>query len=126
MSNKCLICGYDRFVERAHILPRFAMVLIQDYRDLAENDEQNIILLCRNHHWEYDHNLLSDNDYKIIYNEVIAREPFFNKYEKLIISHVVVEPNHHHFFKKGAKRVNDWIMAQRGRLETLGALIDNN
>jgi len=51
--NKCSHCGYDKHVEIAHIKP------IKDF-DLTTkisviNDPNNIIPLCPNCHWEFDH-----------------------------------------------------------------------
>lgn len=52
----CAVCGYDHHVEIAHIrsvsdFPGDA--LISDI-----NSEDNLIALCPNHHWEYDHGIL--------------------------------------------------------------------
>ncbi len=49
----CKICGYTKLVEVCHIKP------VQKFSDdtlLTEiNSPSNLILLCRNHHWEFDH-----------------------------------------------------------------------
>jgi predicted HNH restriction endonuclease len=49
----CSKCGYDKHVEVAHIksIKNFDLnTLISEV-----NDESNLILLCPNCHWEYDH-----------------------------------------------------------------------
>lgn len=50
--KKCIICGYDKHYEVAHI------VAVSDFDDdtlISEiNDINNLIALCPNHHWEYD------------------------------------------------------------------------
>ncbi len=51
--KSCQRCGYDKHVEVCHIKP------ISEY-DLDTlisviNDPSNLIVLCPNHHWEFDH-----------------------------------------------------------------------
>lgn len=55
----CVECGYDTYVEVCHI---------QDVRSFPEsatvaevNSLDNLVALCRNHHWEFDNGLLSVN-----------------------------------------------------------------
>lgn len=38
------------------------------------NDINNLIGLCPNHHWELDHNLLSDEDRKIMFEAIEDRK----------------------------------------------------
>ncbi len=54
--KSCWVCGYNRHVEAAHIksIAEFPM----DTRLSIINDQTNLATLCRNHHWEYDHNML--------------------------------------------------------------------
>ena len=56
-SPKCHICGYDKHVEVAHIKA------VSEFDDTATvneiNSVNNLIGLCPNHHWEYDHGLLT-------------------------------------------------------------------
>lgn len=53
---ECAICGYDKYVEVCHIKA------VSDFSDsilISEiNAVGNLVLLCPNHHWEFDHNLL--------------------------------------------------------------------
>ena len=53
---KCIICGYNKHVEIAHIKA------VSDFDDSVKikeiNDISNLMALCPNHHWEYDHGLL--------------------------------------------------------------------
>lgn len=55
-SPKCAVCGYSKHVEVAHIRP------VSDFEDFATieeiNSPSNLIGLCPNHHWEYDHGIL--------------------------------------------------------------------
>lgn len=52
---KCVKCGYDKHVEIAHIKPISSFseeVLVS-----IINSKENLMPLCPNCHWEYDHNL---------------------------------------------------------------------
>lgn len=57
IEHKCYLCGYDKHIEIAHIKA------VSDFDDSALiseiNDVCNLIPLCPNHHWEFDHNCLS-------------------------------------------------------------------
>ncbi len=57
MLNECQICGYSLHVECAHKKPinKFA----DDTLISMMNRPSNLIGLCRNHHWEFDHGYLS-------------------------------------------------------------------
>ena len=55
-NPKCKICGYNKHIEVAHIK---AVSEFSDSTLISEiNDINNLIGLCPNHHWEYDHGLL--------------------------------------------------------------------
>ena len=57
--NKCIICGYNKHIEISHIIPisRFPPeTLIEEINALS-----NIIPLCPNCHWEFDHNLIDNS-----------------------------------------------------------------
>ena len=64
MQNKCVVCGYSKHVDICH------KKSIHKFPDTAlvkeVNDKNNLVKLCRNHHWEFDHGLLSDEDKKLI------------------------------------------------------------
>lgn len=51
--TECQKCGYDKHVEFCHIKP------IKDFPQTATirevNDSENIMALCPNCHWEFDH-----------------------------------------------------------------------
>lgn len=51
----CFICGYSKIIEIAHIKP------IKDFDENTKiseiNDVKNLVPLCPNHHWEFDHGL---------------------------------------------------------------------
>ena len=58
--KECQQCGYSKHIEICHIKP------IKDFPENATikeiNDRSNIIGLCPNCHWEFDHGLLSINE----------------------------------------------------------------
>lgn len=52
----CMVCGYDAHVDICHIR---AVADFPDTATVAEmNAPSNLIALCKNHHWEFDNNLL--------------------------------------------------------------------
>lgn len=59
--KQCVICGYDKHYEVAHIMA------VSDFADdtlISDiNNPENLIALCPNHHWEFDNNLLNINIY---------------------------------------------------------------
>lgn len=61
-SATCYLCGYSKHVEVCHIKPINTFSL--DTKVSVINHKSNLIGLCRNHHWELDHNLLDPPDLK--------------------------------------------------------------
>ncbi|MDT7781344.1 MAG: hypothetical protein QOC99_3856 [Acidobacteriota bacterium] len=56
MPRRCVVCHYFIHVEIAHIRPvkHFPNdALVSDINDIS-----NLVALCPNHHWEFDHGLL--------------------------------------------------------------------
>ena len=55
----CQACGYNKHVEYCHVRP------IKSFNDAATVQEvsgpDNILVLCPNWHWEYDHGLLIES-----------------------------------------------------------------
>jgi hypothetical protein len=62
-EHKCLVCGYDKFVEVAH------RKSVSDFNDdalISEiNDIRNLVALCRNCHWEFHNGLLVIDNFVI-------------------------------------------------------------
>ena len=56
VEHKCLICSYNKHVEICH------KKSVSDFSDdtliKVINDISNLVPLCRNHHWEFDNDLL--------------------------------------------------------------------
>ena len=55
--DKCHICSYKVHVEVCHI--KEINDFSNDTKIKVINDPKNLVCLCRNHHWELDHNILS-------------------------------------------------------------------
>jgi hypothetical protein len=56
MEFKCKICGYSTHVDVCHIVDVSAF---PDSAPIIEiNSLDNLVLLCKNHHWEFDNGLL--------------------------------------------------------------------
>lgn len=54
--KRCEVCGYETHIEYCHIK---AVSTWPDTATMDEvNDPSNVVILCRNHHWEFDHGLL--------------------------------------------------------------------
>ena len=54
---ECSVCGYSTHVEACHIRP------VSDFPQDATvgeiNDRSNLMYLCPNHHWEFDHGMIT-------------------------------------------------------------------
>jgi len=57
MLESCSVCGYSLYVECAH--KKSIASFPNDTLITVINDPNNLIGLCRNHHWEFDHHFLS-------------------------------------------------------------------
>lgn len=56
LDQRCHICGYSKHVEVCHIKPVSEFSL--DSKLSEVNDVSNLIMLCPNHHWEFDNGML--------------------------------------------------------------------
>lgn len=57
--NRCWVCGYSKHVDAAHRRDIASFPL--DTKLSVVNDPANLAALCRNHHWEFDHDMLEEN-----------------------------------------------------------------
>jgi hypothetical protein len=55
----CQACGYDKHVEYCHIRPIKAFPDSTTVQTVS--GPENILILCPNCHWEYDHGLLAES-----------------------------------------------------------------
>ncbi len=56
----CQKCGYDKHTNFCHIKPLHSFKLSATIREV--NHTSNLLILCPNHHWEFDHGLLKLKD----------------------------------------------------------------
>lgn len=56
----CQKCGYSKHVELCHIIPISQWPKTARLGDV--NHQDNLLALCRNHHWEFDHKHLALSD----------------------------------------------------------------
>jgi hypothetical protein len=59
LEKPCHNCGYDKHVELCHIIP--ISKFTENSKISEVNNENNLIQLCRNCHWEFDHGILQIN-----------------------------------------------------------------
>jgi predicted restriction endonuclease len=72
--NKCENCGYDKHIEVAHI-KAIGLFTLETLINII-NSPRNLLALCPNYHWEYDHSLLE----KTTLNEIAhKRVELFNR-----------------------------------------------
>ena len=57
----CLVCGYSKHVDICHI--KAIADFGEDCFISDVNNPENLMPLCKNHHWEFDNKRLSDEDY---------------------------------------------------------------
>jgi predicted restriction endonuclease len=65
-NNKCVVCGELRAIDMAHILPVTMVLDIRGYEHLSKSID-NIVPLCKNDHWYFDHNLSTREELEKIY-----------------------------------------------------------
>lgn len=56
-EKRCQVCGYARHVDFCHVKPLSSFA--SDATIAEVNDPKNIVILCKNHHWELDHGVIS-------------------------------------------------------------------
>ena len=84
-TPKCLLCGFTRCLDRAHLLPRRLVSNINGLNKLAKFNGKNVIFLCKNHHFLFDNNRLNDDEWKIIIKEF---EPLVKEIDLLLNSNL--------------------------------------
>ena len=66
VEKKCFLCDYDKHIEIAHIK---SVSSFSDDSLISEiNSINNLVYLCPNHHWEFDHGKLSKENLDKIKN----------------------------------------------------------
>ncbi len=57
LRTACQVCGYSTHVDLCHLTPLASFPLTATLGEV--NAPENILVLCRNHHWELDHGIIS-------------------------------------------------------------------
>ena len=88
-AKACLICGFNRAVDRCHIIPRRTAksVLFSEKlnKALASLNGKNIVILCKNHHWLFDHHGLTKEEFDKIKHLIIEAQKIVVKANKKAI-----------------------------------------
>lgn len=63
--DRCICCGYDKVFEICHIQPISTFDL--DTKLSTINSIKNLVPLCPNCHWEFDHKFMSEENKKKIF-----------------------------------------------------------
>jgi hypothetical protein len=71
-AKACAVCGYGTHYEVCHIKPINAFLPTDFVADV--NRLSNLVALCPNHHWEFDHELLSAASIAAAETEYVARK----------------------------------------------------
>lgn len=61
---KCIICGFDAIVTIHHIIPK---------AEGGDNTPSNLAVLCPNHHWLADRNLIPKEELQLIVNDLLNK-----------------------------------------------------
>jgi len=77
-KKKCLICGYTRAVDRAHIIPKSILRDIKQFKEYVGFDNENIIILCKNHHFLFDKGELTNKEWQKIKQEAVKIDHLFD------------------------------------------------
>lgn len=60
LPYSCCLCGYDKYTEVCHI--KAVKNFSDDTPVSVINDINNLVRLCPNHHWEFDHGIISTEE----------------------------------------------------------------
>lgn len=74
----CVLCDYSKHIDICHI--REISSFTNESLISEINNFNNLVALCKNHHWEFDHNSLDEKDRKKLEKHLVGRigiEPIF-------------------------------------------------
>ncbi len=113
-SKKCVICGFDRILDRAHLIPRKITEGIVGLKRNNQFYNKYVILLCRNHHFLFDNNKLNEDEWKIL-------KPLFQKIHNelfLLVNSNLIPGNQKARLKQKnkEKRLEKWKKMLTGRV----------
>ena len=67
-ERECLICGFDRVIDQCHLIPDRIIKRCASLYKFKSFASSNIIYLCKNHHWLFDNDKLTDEEWNKILN----------------------------------------------------------
>lgn len=70
LPQSCAVCGYDSHYEVCHIKPINGFLPSEFVGDV--NKLSNLVALCPNHHWEFDHGILSTEFVRAAVREALS------------------------------------------------------
>lgn len=124
-ANQCYLCGYSKHVDRCHIIPKSICKFVEQLQEYKGFGNANIIYLCKNHHWELDHELLSGDDFtKVVEYILNGDKEFYQVFSYTVCGKLEVEEDKKYSVKdiKNIHKANKWIQAVRTRLDSMGFL----
>lgn len=65
-KEKCAICSETRFLDYCHVIPNSILTKNTDLKYL-ESAPENFYILCKNHHWGFDHKQLNSDELESLY-----------------------------------------------------------
>lgn len=71
-SRQCEVCSYSKHVEVCHIRPISTFPVESQLKDI--NSKDNLVGLCPNCHWEFDHSLLGFPEFKDLHSVSLPTE----------------------------------------------------
>jgi len=88
LIKKCLICGYERGIDNAHIFPvliikQLVGIFFEKSKKLKYKPAKHTLILCKNCHWAYDHFLLNKDEFEkikmLVVSEMTEMQEIFKK-----------------------------------------------
>lgn len=107
-KKKCVLCGFDRAVDRCHIIPRHLLRRVKGYRQYAKYGEtsKNIVYLCKNHHFLYDHFALNEGEWRLMLSYVHDR--MWPEIMEIVNSDLETEGKYDHAFEVRERKFERW------------------
>lgn len=109
LKNKaCFLCGYTRLVDRCHLIPKRVIKGIAGYKRMESYEGKHIVLLCKNCHFLFDFNRLTDEEWDKLR---MAFKPLYKEIEALLNSKLVPKDKDMSYDQKVSKQkiVSKWI-----------------
>ena len=85
LNKSCVICGWNRIVDRAHILPKRIFAVTKGFKRFGTYTEKNILFLCKNHHFLFDSFALNDEEWQKIYLRILEFWPQIKEASTMVL-----------------------------------------